>query len=197
MVDSDVLRKFFVEVLVADPLVGDQQANLVRDGFVNKAFQRRRADVLDNAGDHVALAADCTDNNGFARTYAARPAAAPIDMSVFGFAADESFVHLDNAAKFFRFFDQRDANAVRHIPSSFERTETHVTPELAGAHPLFAGQDQVDDLEPVAERLIRVLKNRARNMRETVAGLGRALVALPMPRIALQLGGSVAPQRGQ
>src|ERR1700732_727365 len=35
-----------VEALVAYPLIGAEQANLVRYGFIYEAFQRRRFDVL-------------------------------------------------------------------------------------------------------------------------------------------------------
>jgi hypothetical protein len=38
MIDDSV-RIFFAEVLIAHPLIGDQQAKLVRDSFMNEAFQ--------------------------------------------------------------------------------------------------------------------------------------------------------------
>ena len=47
----------------------------------------------------------------------------------------------------------------------------------------------MNDLEPIEEGLVRVLKNSARNVRESIAGWFPAFVALPMPRIALQLSG--------
>jgi hypothetical protein len=192
MVDSNVLRKFFVQVLVANPLIRNQQANLVRDSFLHETFERDSADVLNDAGNHIAFAANCADDNGFAgaNTASSVTTAALILMPVFGFAANESFVHLDYAAKLIHFLiGQRHANTVGHVPSGFQRTKTHIAPELARTHPLFAGQHEVDDLEPIAKRLVRVLENRARNVRETVARLRRTLVALPMPRIALQLSG--------
>ena len=76
------------------------KANLVRDGFVNERFERRSADVLDDAGDNVALALHRTDNRNLARTDTASPAAAAalVHVPVLGLAADESFVHLYDAA---------------------------------------------------------------------------------------------------
>ena len=113
MVNSDVLRKFFIQVLIADPLIRNQQANLMRDGFIHEAFKRDGADVLNNAGNDIALAANGTNNNGFTGTNAASSTTAPTVMPVFGFAADKSFVNLDNAAKFFEFLiGQRGANAM-------------------------------------------------------------------------------------
>src|SRR3984893_13562142 len=88
---DDNVRIFLVEVLVADPLVGAEQANLVRDSFVHERGERRGADVLNYAGDNVSLSPDCASNNGFARADPARTAApaASIFVAALGFAPDE------------------------------------------------------------------------------------------------------------
>src|ERR1019366_8796631 len=94
-----------------------------------------------------------------------------------------SLIDFDDAAEFVHvFFNQGCPNTVAHIPSSFERSEAHVAPELAGAHSFFACQHQVSDLEPVPQGLVRVLENSASNVRETIAGraAGGAGRALPM-----------------
>jgi len=44
------------------------------------------------------------------------------------------------------------------------------------------------DAKPVAKRFIRVLEDRPGEMGKPIASLRSALVALPMPRIALQFG---------
>ena len=59
------VRIFLIEMLVADPLICAKQADLVRDSFMHKGLKSSRADVLDNARDHVALALDRTDDRGF------------------------------------------------------------------------------------------------------------------------------------
>jgi hypothetical protein len=59
-----VLGKTLVEVLVANPLIGAEQANLVRNGFIHESFQRRSVDVFDDAGDDVSLALHGADHNG-------------------------------------------------------------------------------------------------------------------------------------
>src|SRR5260370_16632801 len=64
---STVMR-FLIEVLVADPLVGAEQAHLVRDSFVHERGERRGADILNHARNDIALAADCATDDGFART---------------------------------------------------------------------------------------------------------------------------------
>jgi hypothetical protein len=52
--------------------------------------------------------------------------------------------------------------------------------DLKRAHPFLAGQHEMSDLEPVAQRLVCILKDRAGNVREAIARLWRALVALAM-----------------
>jgi hypothetical protein len=89
-------------------------------------------------------------------------------VAVPGFAADESFIDLDNAAQLFGMFDQRNADAVAHVPGRFVRAEAHVAHDLQRAHAFLAGEHQVDDAKPLAERLIRVLENRADDMGEAV-----------------------------
>src|SRR6266446_4455806 len=54
---NDDVRIFLVEMLVADPLVGAKQANLVRNCFMHKRGKRRGANILNHAGNDIALAA--------------------------------------------------------------------------------------------------------------------------------------------
>ena len=93
------VRIFLSKVLVADPLVGAEQADLVRDGFAHECGERIGADVLNDASHDIALAADSADDWRFAGANAAGPAAAAalVPMPVLGEAADESFINLDNA----------------------------------------------------------------------------------------------------
>ena len=196
---NDDVRIFLVEMLVTDPLVGAEQANLVRNCFVHESGEGRGADVLNHAGDDISLSPDCASNNGLARTDTARAAAAsaPVLVAALSLAADECFVNLDNARQFFKVaVSERRTNAVAHIPSGLVRTEAHKPIDLKPAHALLAGQHEVDDAEPIFERLVRVLENCASNVRETVAGLRGTFVALPVPRIALQFGDVLSATAG-
>src|SRR5258708_27626080 len=65
MVNSGV-RVCFVETLIADPLIGAEQADFLRDSLIHESDQGGGADVVNNAGDDVALAADSASNNRFA-----------------------------------------------------------------------------------------------------------------------------------
>jgi hypothetical protein len=62
VIDGGMLERLF-EIAIADPLIGADQANLVRNGIIHKSLQRRSADVLDDAGDNVALAANSASND--------------------------------------------------------------------------------------------------------------------------------------
>jgi hypothetical protein len=77
-------------------------------------LKRRRFDVLDYAGDHVALAADSARDDFFAGSRQARLTVLFIPMPIFGFTADDRLIDLDNAAKLSFRFDQRRANFVTH-----------------------------------------------------------------------------------
>src|SRR5579863_3023086 len=179
VVDRGV-RIFLAKVLVSNPLVCAKQADLVRDGFANEALKRRGTNVGDNSGDDVALALDRPDDDGLSS--AARPAAsvaALILMAVLREAANERLVNFNDTAKLFDVFGKSEADFVAHEPSGFIGTEAHDTLHLQGRYAFLAGQHHMNDAEPVAERLVRVLENRLGQMREAIA-VGGALFALPM-----------------
>lgn len=182
---NDAVRELFAEVLVADPFVRAEQAHLVRDAFANEAFERRGAHVRDYASDNIALAANRTRYNRLARTDAAGPVttAALVPMPIFGEPADERLIDLDNAHEFAEFLiGQSGAHAVAHMPSGTIRAKAHHAVNLKGGNSFLAGQHEMDDAEPLAKGLIRVLENRAGNVGEAVVGCGRrASIAQPIP----------------
>src|SRR5260370_17838995 len=69
---STVMR-FLIEVLVADPLVGAEQAHLVRDSFVHERGERRGADILNHARNDIALPPDFARDGGFSTTHPPPP----------------------------------------------------------------------------------------------------------------------------
>jgi len=79
-------RIFSAKMFVAHPLIGAEQRNFVRDGFMHERFERGGADVLDYAGDDVTLALYRADDWRFAGTNAASSAtlATLVDMPVLG-----------------------------------------------------------------------------------------------------------------
>src|ERR1700730_8870010 len=137
MVHSGV-RIFAVKTLVTGPLVCAEQTAFVRDRFSDKRCESVRANVCNNTGTDISLTTDSADDWSFAGTDAARSAApaALIPMPIFGQAADESFIDFNDAAKLSYVFHERDADTVTHIPSCFQRTKTHIAPNLPRAHTL-------------------------------------------------------------
>lgn len=163
-------------IAIARPRVGRQQANLVGNRLVDEIDHGLGVDPLQHADNHVALPFDGADQ----RRLAFRGAMPPfVPVAILVLAADPCVVNLDNAAKLLLRGDQRRADFVAHGMGRLVATEAHHALDLEGAHSLLAGKHEMGDAEPVAKRFFRVLKNRARQRRETVA-LWRALAALPM-----------------
>jgi hypothetical protein len=186
---NDTVRIFAVKPLVAWILIGAKQADSVGNSFSDKCIKRDSLDVRDYPRDHISLAADRANDRSFARADAAgsTAAAALIQMPVLGQAADESLVDLDNSAELVNVLHKCNADFVTHFPSGFIGTEPHVPINLKCAYSLFAGKHQVNDAIPVAERFVRVLKDRAGYVRKAIAGFWSALIALPAPRMVWKL----------
>src|SRR5262249_12762722 len=104
-----------------------------------------------------------------------------VPMLVAGLAADVGLVNLNDAAKPIGLvLRETGTDTIAHVERGFVRTEAHVAVDLQRTHSLLAGHHQVNDLEPVAQRLVRVLKDRSDQHGETIAASGSALRALPM-----------------
>jgi len=171
---------FFVQTAVAVPAIGCEQADLIGNGFAHEFGRGLHRDLFQNARHDVTLALHGANDRCFARTGTARFAAMfLIPMAVAVFAADPCLVNLDNAAKLLLRLKHCSADFVTHAVRRFIRAEAHLPLNLERGNSLFTRGHQVHDFEPLAERLVRVLKNRARDMREAVALILGAFVALP------------------
>jgi hypothetical protein len=62
-----------------------------------------------------------------------------------------------------------DANLVAHKQRGIVGTKAHDAVDLECADTILTGEHQVHDAEPIAQRLVRILKNRADKHREAVA----------------------------
>jgi hypothetical protein len=188
---DNAVRKFFAKVVIAPKGVGADQTDFVGNGFAHEIFKSDLIDLPDDAGDDIAFAPYRTDDGSFEPVITATAGSTfLIPMAIVVLAADVGFINLDNAAKLIHvLFDQGRADFVAHEPSGFDRTKTHVAPDLARTHSLLAGQHKVSDFEPVAERLVGVLEDRPGNDRKPIASRAarRALRALPMPLAGRQV----------
>ena len=174
------VREVLVQALVADPLVGAEQANLVRNGFVDEALKGSGAHVGDNPCNDIALALDSASNDGFAGSGRSGLAVALVPMLVLGLAADEGFVDFNDAAKLVHvLLNESGTDTMTHIPSGFVRAEAHCPHDLERGHTLFAGEHHVGDAVPVAQGLVGVLEDGSGNVGEAVT-VCRAGFALPM-----------------
>src|ERR1700730_995684 len=96
----------------------------------------------DNTGNNISLTTDCSHYSSFAGTNSICSAATTslTPMSVLGEATDESFINLNDPAELIDIFHKRNADAMAHIPSGFQRTETHIAIDLPCAHALLTGE---------------------------------------------------------
>jgi hypothetical protein len=181
---NSYVRVILVERVVAGILIGAKQADPVRDRFADEGGESFGIDIRDHARNDVTLAADRADDWRLAGPDAAcsTAAAAFIPMPVFGQAADESFIDFDNAAELIDVLHESGSDLMAHEPSGPVRAEAHITIDLQSAHALFAGKHEMDDAEPLPQRLVCILENRSSDMRKAVvSGARGALVAQPIP----------------
>jgi hypothetical protein len=170
-----------LDVVVADPFVGNEQADLVRHSVHDEFGEHFAAHGIDDTRHDVALAADGADNRHLARTKATttRLTTALPKVFILGFATDEGFVHLDHAAQFVEIlFDQRRANAMAHIPSRLVGAEADIAMDLPRAHALLAGQQQMNDAIPSTQIDLGILENGPGNVGEPIAA-SAAIRAFP------------------
>jgi hypothetical protein len=105
----------------------------------------------------------------------------PDPVTVLVFAADVSVVHFNDASKLVGLvLAEASADTRAHIVCRLVAPEAHVAHDLQCAHSLFAGQHQVNDFEPLPERLVGVFEDRSDQDREPIAASDNALGALPM-----------------
>jgi hypothetical protein len=198
MVDDSV-RKLPVEAAIANPLIGAKQAYLFRYRAPYEALQRSGVNAIDNAGDDLPFALDSTDDRGLAGAGSTGSAALPalVDMLVLGEPTDERFIDFDNPHEFAEVFVRHSGpNAVAHVPRRPVRAEAHHAVYLKGANSLLAGQHEVDDAEPLAQRLIGVFEDRVDQDREPVTVISRsACVADPVEALGVRLNLRVAAAR--
>ena len=171
------------DVAITVILIRTDQGNLMAYDFIHKGVQSGFTGVGNHAGYNVAFALNASNDNFFFVTCvpATRTAFAIPAVFVLRFAADKCFIAFHHANQLTEIrTGQGNANLVAHFERGIVRAETHVAHDLQGANTFLAGQHQVHDAEPVAQRFVRVLKDRTDQHRETIAVLV-AGVAHPMP----------------
>lgn len=178
-----VIDRLMVEAVlqprIAGERIGAKKAHAVRDGLPNESLKRETVCPINDASNDVAFAFDGANDCRLAGIAPAPRSALFVPMPVLVVAVDVGFVNLDYPAELLDVLDQGGSDFVAHQPSSLVRAESEEPLDLQGAHALLAYEHQMRNSEPIFERLIRVLKNCAGQVRETIA-VRRALAALPM-----------------
>jgi hypothetical protein len=196
---NDAVREVLVQPAIAAPLIGAEQANLLRHRAAHEAPEYVAAYAVDNACHDLSLALDGTDYRDFARAYAAGSAAltALVNVPVLGEAPDERLVNLDDPHQLAKLFVcHSSSNAVAHIPSRSVRPKPHHAMDLKGVDTLLTRQHEVNDVEPLAQWLIGVLEDRIDQNREPIAVISRpACVTDPVEVLGMRFNFRVAAAR--
>jgi hypothetical protein len=178
---NETMRVFIAKPVIGAEIVSCQQTDFVGNRFTDEANQRFAVEAIEDAGDNLPLTLYRANDTDLSRAAAAGPATPLIPMFVLVLPADVGFIYLDDAAQLIgSMFTEASADAIAHVERGLVGTEAHVTHDLQGTHALFANQHKVHDLEPVAERLVRVLKDRPDQNREPIAARLGAFGALPV-----------------
>jgi hypothetical protein len=88
----DRLPIVFGQSVIDAAFVSGEQTDFLRNHFAHEILTSRAADMVEDAGDHVALALYGTDDGGFGRdAMLARPALTTVPMFVLVLSADGNF----------------------------------------------------------------------------------------------------------
>ncbi len=188
MMDHAV-RDARIEFPITAMIVRRKQADMMRNCFMYEAVQGRSIRALNHASHDVSLALHSADHDEFPCSACSSEVSTSTLPFVFilGLSAHIGFVYFDIANEFLKFdVAQRHADLAAHEPRGLVGTESHVTADLQRVNALLAGEHQMNDAEPLTERLVGVLEDRPDQDREAVAIL-RALCTLPVPFLVFKL----------
>ena len=170
-------------MVIADPLVGAEQAHFFGHRAANESRERGGIDAVENARHDIAFALDGSGDWRLARAHATSPApaAALVPMRILGLPADEGFVHFHDAHELRKSSFASPPRTRMHICQAVHRSRSPSCGGFGRADPLLAREHEMDDAEPLAEGLV-VFSKIVHEMREAVAlALRVAFVALPRP----------------
>lgn len=178
---NGLVGEFAVQMLVTNPLVCAEQANLGRDAFTHKGFECGGANIRDHASHDITFATDSASDDIFARSARSSAAATLVPMAVLGFATDESLIDFHNPHELVKFLvHERSADPVRHVEGSLVRAEAHNAHDLERANALLGREHHVDHAEPDAQGLVGILEDGSGDDRKPIAAIRSAGVALPL-----------------
>jgi hypothetical protein len=175
---DDAMVEIVAEVPIAGMLIGRDETYFLGNRRADERVHSFGIGIVDDASNNVALATDSADHDRLSGNAGSGMLLIPMAIAVA--AADIGFVNFDDAAKLGFRFDESGADFVAHGMCGAVAAEAHHTLDLKSADPFFAGEHQMHDLEPLSERLVRVLKDGASNVREAIGSHWSAFIALPV-----------------
>jgi hypothetical protein len=178
-----MLEPIFQEAITG-VFVSGNQFNLVAHSLPDEAIQRCRVSALDYLADDVSLAANGSDDADLIAHFPATDMRTLLPMAVLVLAANEGFVHLDDAHQLRELrILHRGAQAMAHIPSG-RIGRSNLSLNLLGTDALLGIKHLPEHFKPDFERILRVLKNGSDVKREaiSVAAPAFSIRALPLPR---------------
>ena len=180
--------EFLAQIPVSAMLVCAEQADPLGNALADEAGQRSRLRILNDTGNHGALAAHSASYDCFTRAATAvLVIAALVLVAVLRFAAHIGLIDLNDAHELVKLLiGETGPNAVAHIMCRPVGAETHHALNLEGGNPLFTDKHQVDDAEPHLQINVRVFENGPDKVREAVGRAHAAIHALPFIGQGLQ-----------
>lgn len=150
---------------VGIPIIGEQDVHILRDILADVLFEGAALGVSGVEETQIAAALTNADNDFLV----VEPRAFTVPPVL---TADVGFVHFDFAAQHgLVYFDHRSADAVAEIPSRFVASESQRPLNLARAHALLGFAEKQSRKEPLVERQVRVIENRASGDGELVVAI--------------------------
>ena len=172
------VRQAVRQSVITTPIIRSEQTNFVRNNFADELACGSTSYALQYSRNDIAFALRSANDWCFLIVIAFLF----IPMPIFIFAADIGFIHFNNPTKLLLRLHHRGADFVAHAMRRLVRAKTHLTLNLKRADALLARGHQVHNLEPLPQWFVSVLKNRARYMREAIALIFGARIALPLER---------------
>jgi len=158
--------------------IGSEQVNLGGDNLTHKPLERRGVGMAQDTSDDAPRPFNGASYDKL--TGGAPNAGALVRMLILGLPADVSFVNLNDAHELAELWvNQTGANAHAEVMGGTVGAKTHDALHFESGNTLLAGEQHMDDAEPVAEADIGVFKDGPDQHREAVASV-RAIPALPM-----------------
>ena len=174
------------EVLIASVFVGRDQFNFVFiDYAIYEPMESRHIGVFDHLADNVSFARDRADDWNLVAGSANVALLVPMPIGVF--PAHVGFVDFDDAHQLPELrIVHRGAQAMAHIEGSAIRARSDHPLNLKCADSLLAGQHQVENVKPHAERVFCILENSFDGQREPIGVTLTAfwIRAFPVPRFS-------------